>query len=111
MTVNNEVVEAYNIYLQEILRRTAWNEECDSWYKKGKIDEYRTGISAIYPGSMNHFRQMLSHVRGEDFDLVYCSRNRFNFIGPGLTKVDVSDDGDLSEYLEHTMKFESFRPL
>jgi hypothetical protein len=110
VTVNNEAVEAYNIYLQQILRRTAWNEDCDSWYKKGRADEYRTGITAIYPGSMNHFRQMLSSIRGEDFDLVYSSKNRYNFVGNGLTEVDVSEDGDLSAYLAKTMKFEAFRP-
>ncbi len=108
VTVNNEVIEAYNIYLQEILRRTAWNEDCDSWYKKGKGDEYRTGITGIYPGSMNHFREMLSELRGEDFDIVYRSANRFNFVGTGLTKVDLAENGDLASYLGRTMTFDRF---
>ncbi|EXJ73778.1 uncharacterized protein A1O5_03540 [Cladophialophora psammophila CBS 110553] len=108
--VKNERVEAYNIYLQEILRRTAWNEDCDSWYKKGKIDEYRTGITAIYPGSMNHFREMLSELRGEDFDFVYNTNNPFNFIGNGLTKVDFDENGDLTAYLADTVKFDHFNP-
>jgi hypothetical protein len=108
ITVNNEAVEAYNIYLQQILKRTAWNEDCDSWYKKGRADEYRTGISAIYPGSMNHFREMLNGIRGEDFDIVYNSNNRFTFVGNGLAKVDFAEDGDLSEYLGQTMKFDKF---
>ncbi|RFU36301.1 Flavin-containing monooxygenase, partial [Scytalidium lignicola] len=109
VTVNNEAVEAYNIYLQQILKRTAWNEDCDSWYKKGRADEYRTGITAIYPGSMNHFREMLNGIRGEDFDIVYNSNNRFNFVGNGLTKVDFVEGGDLAGYLSQTMKFDAFR--
>jgi hypothetical protein len=95
--------------LQQILRRTAWNEDCDSWYKKGTADEYRTGITAIYPGSMNHFKEMLNNIRGEDFDIVYNSNNRFAFVGNGLTKVDFAEDGDLSGYLSQTMKFEEFQ--
>lgn len=96
--------------MQEILRRTAWNQDCDSWYKKGTIDEYRTGITAIYPGSMNHFREMLSDLRGEDFDFVYNTNNTYNFIGNGLTKVDFDETGDMSAYLADTMKFDHFGP-
>lgn len=103
-------MEAYNIYLQQILKRTAWNQECESWYKKGKADEYRTGITAIYPGSMNHFREMLSNIRGEDFDISYRSNNAFTFVGNGLTKVDFAEGADLAAYLSHTMKFDNFRP-
>ena len=29
--VKEDIVEAYNIYIQQVLRRTAWNRECESW--------------------------------------------------------------------------------
>lgn len=105
--VTDDAVEAYNIYIQEILRRTAWNKECESWYKKGRTDEYRTGITAIYPGSMQHFRTMLQQIRGEDFDIRWRSNNRFNFYGNGLTSLDMTDGADLAFYLEDTMKLEN----
>jgi len=105
--VNNEAVEAFNIYIQEILRRTAWNRECDSWYKKGKQDEYRTGITAIYPGSMMHFKSMLETIRPEDFDFEYRSRNKFNFYGCGLTELDVTDGANLAQHLKRTMKLDN----
>jgi len=104
--VRNEVVEAYNIYLQEILQRTAWNKDCESWYKKGRRDEYRTGITGIYPGSMMHFREMLDTIRGEDFDFVYRSKNPFSFVGNGLTKLDFTEGADLAWYLSQTIKFD-----
>jgi cation diffusion facilitator CzcD-associated flavoprotein CzcO len=107
VVVKDEAVMAYNIYLQQVLRRTAWNGECESWYKKGRRDEYRTGITAIYPGSLNHFRSMLEKERGEDFDVKYRSANRFNFYGNGLTELDMTDGADLAFYLEKTMKLEN----
>lgn len=105
--VKDDVVEAYNIYIQQILRRTAWNRECESWYKKGRKDEYRTGITAIYPGSMMHFKSMLADIRPEDFEIRYRSRNPFKFYGCGLTELDLSSDQpDLSGYLGETMRTE-----
>ena len=105
--IKDEVVEAYNIYLQEILRRTAWNKDCESWYKKGRRDEYRTGITAIYAGSMMHFKEMLDTIRGEDFDIAYRSRNRFSFVGNGMTKLDFVEGADLAWYLSQSMKLEN----
>ena len=78
-------------------------------YKKGKADEYCTGITAIYPSRMNHFRKMLNSIRGKDFDIVYNSYNRFTFVGNGLTKVDFDEGGDLAGYLSQTIKFDNFR--
>ncbi|TKA77630.1 hypothetical protein B0A49_04194, partial [Cryomyces minteri] len=104
--VKNEIIEAYNIYLQEILRRTAWNRNCESWYKKGRADDYRTGITAIYPGSMNHFKAMLETIRPEDFEIAYRSRNPFKFFGNGLTALDLQEGADLAWYLDKTMKLD-----
>lgn len=105
--VKSPVVEAYNIYLQQILQRTAWNQDCESWYKKGRRDEFRTGITAIYPGSMMHFKEMLDSIRGEDFDIVYRSNNPFSFVGNGLTSLDFEEGADLAWYLRTTMKLDN----
>lgn len=106
--VKDDIVEAFNIYIQQILHRTAWNRECESWYKKGRKDEYRTGITAIYPGSMMHFKSMLEKIRPEDFEIRYRSANPFKFYGCGLTALDLSSDQpDLSFYLADTMKLDS----
>lgn len=88
LCVKDDVVEQFNIYIQQVLRRTAWNAECESWYKKARRDEYRTGISAIYPGSMMHFKSMLEKIRPEDFEIRYRSANRFKFYGCGLTAAE-----------------------
>jgi cation diffusion facilitator CzcD-associated flavoprotein CzcO len=103
----DDAVQAYNIYIQEVLRRTAWNEDCRSWYRKGRVDEYRTGITAIYPGSMMHYRSMLEELRPEDFEITYRSANRFRFYGNGLTAMDMSEEPRLAFYLTDTMKLEN----
>jgi hypothetical protein len=75
VAVKSDATEAWNVYIQEIMKRTAWNDSgCGSWYKNGsKENGYRTAIMAIYPGSMSHFRGMLSEIRGEDFDIGYLN--------------------------------------
>ena len=106
--VKQDVVEAYNIYIQEILRRTAWNKECNSWYKTGTKDEYRTGITAIYPGSLHHLREMLvCDLRGEDFDFTYRSSNEFKFLGNGMAEVDLDDANDLAFHIDEAYKLEN----
>jgi cation diffusion facilitator CzcD-associated flavoprotein CzcO len=106
--VKQDVVEAYNIYIQEVFRRTVWNRECNSWYKTGRRDEYRTGISAIYPGSLHHFREMLEcDLRGEDFNFTYGSRNKFKFLGNGLAEVDLNDDNDMAFHIDGAFRSEN----
>jgi hypothetical protein len=41
--------------------------------------------------------EFLQKVRPEDFDVTYRSRNRFRFLGNGLTSVEASG-GDLAPY-------------
>jgi hypothetical protein len=110
VTVKSDVMEAWNVYIQEIMKRTAWSDSgCGSWNKKGSTEDgYRTGITATYPGSMNHFREMLSEIRGEDFDIEYLNPvNRWaQIVGNGLTERD-AEDRDLAPYLASTFKGEN----
>ena len=111
--VKAEVVSDYNVYSQEFLKRTVWSGGCRSWYKNGKIDGK---VTAMYAGSILHYKgesqskidaslrtdfttENLERPRGEDFDISYRSRNRFNYMGNGLTKREI-ENGDLSYYLE-----------
>jgi len=92
--VKREIQDEWNIYGDEILKRTVWNSGCSSWYKNEK-----GRISALYPGSILHFKDMLSSIRGEDFDITYLNpKNRWGFLGNGFTQLEV-DDGDLAYYL------------
>jgi len=39
----------------------------------------------MYAGSSIHYKEILQSFRTEDFDFEYNSRNRFRFMGNGLT--------------------------
>jgi hypothetical protein len=55
---------------------------------------------------MNHFREMLSEIRGEDFEIVYLNpvNHWVQIVGNGLAERDVMEGGDLAHYLENTFK-------
>lgn len=53
--VKDQVVDDYNVYAQEFLKRTVWSGGCSSWYKNGRTD---ARITAMYPGSIFHFKGM-----------------------------------------------------
>jgi hypothetical protein len=93
--VSREATEEYNIYSQEILKRTVWTSGCRSWYKNGKRDGK---VTAMYGGSILHYKEALESFRTEDFHFEYRSPNRFKFLGNGLADREVTG-GDLAFYL------------
>jgi hypothetical protein len=58
---------------------------------------------------MSHFREMLSEIRGEHFEIEYW--NPLNpwaqIVGTVLTERDVVAGGDLAPYLQSTFKAEN----
>lgn len=93
--VKQSVQDDWNVYGDEILKKTVWASGCRSWYKNGTTDGR---ISALYPGSILHFKDMVENIRGEDFDITYRSKNQWKFLGDGFTQLEV-DDGDLGYYM------------
>jgi hypothetical protein len=91
-----DAVDDFNVYTQEYLKRTVYTSHCRSWYKNNKIDG---PVTAMWAGSPMHFKDMMSTQRGEDFEIKYRSKNRFNFFGNGVTQRDV-EGGDLAYYLK-----------
>jgi hypothetical protein len=53
----------------------------------------------MYAGSVIHFKEMLEDFRTEDFDFEYSSKNRFQYMGNGITRRE--DNGhDLAWYMQ-----------
>jgi hypothetical protein len=73
-----------------------WSSGCRSWYKNGKI---HGKVTATYPGSVIHYKEMLENIRGEDFDIAYWGRNRFACMGNGLARMEMEKGADLSFYI------------
>ena len=89
-------VKEYNEHTHEWLKRTVWATGCRSWYNQGKPGGR---LTAQYPGSLVHWREMMMRPRYEDYDITYRGKNRFQFMGNGFTKAEV-DGEDLAWYLE-----------
>ena len=77
-----EAIDDFITYAQESLKLTVYAKECSSWYKNYKI----SGNILLWPGSMLHMKEMLNHVRPEDYNIEYRSRNRYKFFGDGFTQ-------------------------
>ncbi|KAJ5083738.1 hypothetical protein N7456_013165 [Penicillium angulare] len=95
--VKYDALEDYNVYVQELLKRTAWSDGCRSWYKSGKNSALITGL---YPGSLLHYKESLEKIGGEHFNIEYRSKNRFNFLGNGESVRDEHGMGDLAYYMD-----------
>lgn len=90
------IAELYN-HTHELMKRLVWSSACRSWFKNGKIHGPAT---AIYPGSRLHYFEMLKEVRYEDYEIVYRSANRFQFMGNGYTETELDPDGDPVWYFD-----------
>ncbi|KAM5361410.1 hypothetical protein ACJZ2D_013100 [Fusarium nematophilum] len=94
VSVSSDATDDYNVYSQEFMKKTVWTSGCQSWYKNG-----RGRVTAMYAGSILHYKEILETFRTEDFHFEYNGPNRFRFMGNGLT-IRESTGGDLSFYLK-----------
>jgi len=53
----------------------------------------------MYAGSVMHFKEILEEFRSEDFEFEYRSRNRFAFMGNGITMREAMGE-DLAFYVK-----------
>jgi hypothetical protein len=88
-------LDDFNTYAQELIKGTVWTDDCRSWFKKGKADGR---VTAMYPGSVIHYKEILDEFRTEDFEYKYISGNRFRFLGNGMTFREKNDE-DLAWYM------------
>ncbi|KAI4906297.1 hypothetical protein J4E90_010642 [Alternaria incomplexa] len=95
-TVKQEASAEYNEYTQGVLKRTVWTSGCRSWFKNGTVDGR---VFAMYGGSVLHYKALTESSRTEDFELEYCSKNRFRIMGNGLTSREVNQE-DLAFYVD-----------
>ncbi|KAH8586758.1 hypothetical protein B0O99DRAFT_528052, partial [Bisporella sp. PMI_857] len=97
ITPKTESVIDYNEYTQEYLKQTVWADNCRSWYKNGKESGV---VSGPYAGSVLHFKDSLEAIDAEHFDIVHRSKNRFKWLGNGLSIRDENGSGDFAWYME-----------
>ncbi|KAG8631705.1 hypothetical protein KVT40_000845 [Elsinoe batatas] len=89
-------IEEFNAYADEIMQTLVWSGGCRSWYKNHRVDGR---VTAVWAGTAIGYHQMIGALRPEDFEIVYRGRNRFIFMGNGMTRLE-TEGGDLGYYIE-----------
>jgi hypothetical protein len=72
--VRPEVINEFNAYADEIMQTLVWSGGCQSWYKNHRVDGK---VTAVWAGSVLSYMEMIGHIRPEDFEIKYRSKNRF----------------------------------
>ncbi|KAK6386901.1 hypothetical protein LTS17_000165 [Exophiala oligosperma] len=82
MEPTEEAMQDFIEYRNAIMKEMVWSSTCRSWFKNGKVDGPVIGPSV---GSTWHFNEVLKEPRYEDYNLTYCTPNRFTYFGMGRT--------------------------
>ncbi|KAJ5984731.1 hypothetical protein N7481_006830 [Penicillium waksmanii] len=91
--VYDSVVHSYNRRAQGTLKNTVWSGGCSAWYNNGDT------VTAMYPGSVLHFKEAIANIRGEDFEIRYNTADPFAFLGNGEMEWERAEGADLAFYL------------
>ena len=92
-----EAVEDFCAHTDQFMKRTVWNQDSQSWFRKGSVSGRN---SALWPGSTLHFLEAMSDIRADDWNIRYHG-NRFAWLGDGFSQTEVLPGGDLSYYLRN----------
>lgn len=92
-----EAVEDFCAHLDRFMKRTVWDQDSQSWFRKGSASGRN---SALWPGSTLHFLEAMSDIRADDWHIRYHG-NRFAWLGNGFSLTEVLPGGDLSYYLRN----------
>ena len=92
-----DAVEDFNRYADTFMKKTVWDDNCRSWFKKNSVGRN----TALWPGSTLHYLEALSDLRADDWNIVYRG-NRFAWLGNGYSQTETLIDGDLSYYIQET---------
>lgn len=84
-------------FKDQYMKHTVWEQDCRSWYKGNTADGK---IVALWPGSTIHYVEAMKNVRYEDFKVRYFG-NRFDYLGNGMTKLEMLPDADLAQYVRN----------
>lgn len=92
-----EVQADFDRHTQGVMKNMVWSGACRSWYRTNGNGK----VTALWPGSSLHYREVLAAGRFEDFQWKYRG-NRFSYWKEGLSAMELRDDPgevDLSYYM------------
>ena len=99
MVPKAERVKDFSEYVGEYFKKTVYTDKCKSWYKVGGGEGEGERISALYPGSILHAREVWRAPRWEDFEYTSDEKNRLRWLGNGWSSTLIEGGGDPSWYL------------
>ncbi|CEL09176.1 hypothetical protein ASPCAL12316 [Aspergillus calidoustus] len=92
--VKLEMQKSLNEYMHNVHKDLVWTGNCVSWYK----DRSTGKVTAVWPGSSIHYMESIESPRWEDFEIEYCNRNPYTFLGNGVSQREAKRE-DLAFYL------------
>lgn len=94
---SQSITTSFNAHAQEWIKHTVWKSDCRSWYRNNETGR----VNAIWPGSSNHYMEVIAAPRWEDFEIEYMHKdNMWAFLGIGYAVCNVKfPDSDVSPYL------------
>lgn len=91
-----DITDQFNAHAQEMLKHTVWSSDCRSWYKNNDTGR----INSIWPGSSNHYIEVVATPRYEDFEIEYLHKNPWAHLGMGAALCNVNfPNADVSPWL------------
>jgi hypothetical protein len=91
-----DITDRFNEHAQEWIKYTVWKDDCRSWYKNNDTGR----VNAVWPGSSNHYAEVIAAPRYEDFEIEYLHKNPWAHLGLGNAICNVKfPDSDVSPYL------------
>ncbi|KAH6259915.1 hypothetical protein HBI42_095670 [Parastagonospora nodorum] len=91
-----DITDRFNEHAQEWIKHTVWKSDCRSWYKNNETGR----VNAVWPGSSNHYSEVIATPRYEDFEIQYLNKNPWAHLGMGFAKCNVTyPEADVSPYL------------
>ncbi|KJR80508.1 cyclohexanone monooxygenase [Sporothrix schenckii 1099-18] len=78
--VTEAAAREFDAWKNDLMRGLSFSGNCTSWYKSGTRDGPVVGP---WPGSVNHFMEIIKEPRFEDFTFKFAGPNRFTYFGDG----------------------------
>lgn len=78
--VTEQAAREFDAWKNDLMRGLSFSGVCTSWYKSGTLDG---PVIGPWPGSVNHFMEIIKEPRFEDFDFKFAGPNRFTYFGDG----------------------------
>ena len=88
-TVTENAAKEFNEWKNDMMQGLTFSGACTSWYKTGTVDG---PVIGPWPGSVNHFMEIIRQPRYEDFIVKSKDRNRFKYFGDGRAPVEAKGE-------------------